>query len=346
MNITDAVLLVALWAAFSWLIGFVMRWQLSSFGVVDIPNARSSHNTPVVRGGGLGIMILLIGFALASSFYPGGGWALLGLIVVGAVSLIDDIKTLTISARLPVHLLGGALTAYGVIVSTEWEGSGMIKTILILVVSSMFLIIFINSYNFMDGVNGLAVMQSIVSGVAGALIVLRTNSEERELITFFLVLSAVSIGFLFHNFPKARMFLGDVGSVGIGIVIGCSILILWAEFGWRVGIVMVMVQLNFLLDTGATFLRRLLTGQRVVSAHREHFYQRLHRSGYTHKAVTGLEFFIQGVAIGVLICIQNAPLWIYCLGIFIVFVIWGSFFVWVDSKFQTFTSELTAPSSK
>ena len=109
---------------------------------------------------------------------------------------------------------------------------------------------------------------------------------------------------------------------------------------------MVMVQLNFLLDTGATFLRRLLTGQRVVSAHREHFYQRLHRSGYTHKAVTGLEFFIQGVAIGVLICIQNAPLWIYCLGIFIVFVIWGSFFVWVDSKFQTFTSELTAPSSK
>jgi len=114
------------------------------------------------------------------------------------------------------------------------------------------------------------------------------------------VLAAAVAGFLPHNFPSARMFLGDVGSVTIGFLLTFFVVVVWSLAGWRAGIALGALHLNFLLDTTITMIRRAARGERVHEAHKQHFYQRLNQAGKSHTQVTGIETILQ-LAAGLLL---------------------------------------------
>jgi UDP-N-acetylmuramyl pentapeptide phosphotransferase/UDP-N-acetylglucosamine-1-phosphate transferase len=262
------------------------RWAVGR-AVLDIPNARSSHAVPTPRGGGVGI---LVGFVAGMAFWvaAGGvlppraiGW-LAGALLVAAVSFVDDLRSLPASLRLATHLLGGAiLTIVGV---QERE----LPLVVAIPLAFLWITLLTNIFNFMDGIDGLATAQAIVAGatyaVAGALVGNPLVGAAGAL------LAAASAGFLVHNLPPARIFMGDVASTFLGFnFAGLALLgnlgvgggLLPVEFG-------VVVMAPFLFDSVITLLRRIVRGERWFEAHRSHYYQRLVQAGVSHGRVCTL----------------------------------------------------------
>jgi len=261
------------------------RWALHR--VLDMPNERSSHTRPVPRGGGL---VIVAGFAVGLTTWvlTGGalsarawGW-LGGALLVAGVSFIDDLRPLAAAPRLAVHALGAlGLTIVGV---QERE------TPLVLAVPLAFVWVALvtNVYNFMDGIDGLAASQSVIAGIALALAGTIVNNP---LITAAsAILAAASTGFLAHNLPPARLFMGDVGSTFLGFSFaGLTLLGNLGVGGGRLPIEFgVVVLAPFLFDSIVTLGRRMLKGERWYAAHRSHYYQRLVIRGASHAQVTGL----------------------------------------------------------
>lgn len=254
---------------------------------MDIPNARSSHTRPTLRGGGL---VIVIGFLAGLGFWllTGGslspralGW-LAGALLVAAVSLVDDLKPLPALPRLLVHGLGAlVLTAAGVQAHDA-------SSLLMLALAFVYVVVLTNVYNFMDGIDGLAISQAIVAGVAFAIAGTLTANPLVSISGG--LLAAASLGFSVYNLPPARMFMGDVGSTFLGFSLaGLSLLANIGVGGNRLPIEFGLVLFApFLFDSLVTLSRRVARGERWYAAHRSHYYQRLVSRGLTHGQVTGL----------------------------------------------------------
>ena len=148
------------------------------------------------------------------------------------------------------------------------------------------------------------------------------------------VIIGACAGFLPHNFPKARMFMGDVGSAPLGFLL--AFLALWAakEQGWWLLVPLALLHVNFVLDTGITLVRRVLRGEKWYDAHREHFYQRLIRSGKSHVFVTGCEMGLQLLVLGLMVAYlkSNPPVRVGLIGL--VLLIWLVFFAYCEREFK------------
>ena len=231
-----------------------------------------------------------------------------GGILVAGVSLADDLKSLSTRVRFAAQNLGGLLAIWGAgyYSSVTIPFGGEIELGWIgLPITLLWIAGLINSYNFMDGIDGIAGGQAVVAGIAWAL--LGWLGKQPMVSALGLLLATSSLGFLGHNWPSARIFMGDVGSAFLGYTF--AILPLFAvQDDPRLALAGVLVVWPFVFDTVFTFLRRLHNGENVFSAHRSHLYQRLVIAGHSHRFVTLLYIGLAGIgAILALSWSQNIP---------------------------------------
>lgn len=262
----------------SWLLTGVLRRYALAKRLLDIPNDRSSHLVPTPRGGGLAIVVT---FLIALMVLAGVDWLdpslLMGLlgagVLVGLIGFIDDHRHIAARWRLLVHfiaagwilyMLGGlpSMSVLGVSLDLNW-----LKNLLAI----LYLVWLLNLYNFMDGIDGIAGVEAITVCLGGIILYLLVEPTGVTWITPALLLAAVA-GFLFWNFPRAKIFMGDVGSGFLGLMLGAlSIQATWTapELFWSWVILLGV----FLVDATVTLIWRILRGERFYEAHRSHAYQ-------------------------------------------------------------------------
>jgi UDP-N-acetylmuramyl pentapeptide phosphotransferase/UDP-N-acetylglucosamine-1-phosphate transferase len=245
--------------------------------ILDRPNERSSHRVPTPRGGGIAVVgsVLLAWIVLArTEAVPSGVFGIvLGAVLLAAVSWLDDLRGLSPVVRL---LAQAAAVAVGILVLPEP------RDLLYLAAIGLVWIWWINLFNFMDGIDGLAGSEAAAIGAGLLLFASVGASADPALRTLAAVLTGAAIGFLVWNWSPAKIFLGDVGSVPLGYILGFLLLDLAVRGYWKIALIL---PLYFLADATITLARRLLRGERVWQAHREHFYQQAVRRGLGHAAV-------------------------------------------------------------
>lgn len=274
--------------------GFVWglrRWA-GNKRLLDIPNERSSHITPVPRGGGLAIVILsLAGWLLYLSQHAGlslpviAGY-IIGAVLVAGASWLDDVHSLPVRARFIVHgvaaLIALIALGYWQKVTLPLAGSFDLGWLGFLV-TLLWIVGLTNAYNFMDGIDGIAGSQAVLAGLgwaaAGAIL------KQPAISVLGVLLAATSVGFLGHNWPPAHIFMGDVGSAFLGYTFALLPL-LSAKYDARLPWIGIMFVWPFVFDAAFTFVRRLIKGEHVFAAHRSHLYQRLVITGRSHCFVT------------------------------------------------------------
>lgn len=255
------------------------------FNIIDKPNDRSSHTIPTIRGGGILFYIAILIYFFTSGFqYP---YFVVGVSLIACVSFIDDIITLSSSIRLPFQFLAIGLCLFQVGYSID----NLLITIPLLIIG----VGFINIYNFMDGVNGITGLYSVVVLLGLLFINIRENIIDDNLIIYAL-LSIIVFGF--YNFrKKARMFAGDIGSISIAVLIffiGSNLII---ELRSPVIILLVAV---YGTDTILTIIYRKSIGESLTQPHRHHIYQKLvHILNVSHLKTSILYTVFQSIICGI-----------------------------------------------
>lgn len=297
-----------------------IRGWLVRAGVLDRPGRRSSHQVPTPRGGGLGIVAgFLAGLAISSWVLPAGHlWGLditdsrltalvAGALLVAAVGLVDDLHSLPVGLRLGAQTVGAVVAIAGVgtleAIRLPWVGEARLG-LLEIPVTVLWLVAVTNIYNFMDGIDGLAAGQAAIAGAFLALSALQTGNGAVALAA--LSMAGAALGFLAHNFPPARIFMGDVGSTFLGFAFA-GLAVLGARPGDdRISIyVTALLLAPFLFDASLTLASRVWRGERWYEPHRGHLYQRLVNAGYSHRQVT-LLYYLLALLLGALGLIEVA----------------------------------------
>jgi UDP-N-acetylmuramyl pentapeptide phosphotransferase/UDP-N-acetylglucosamine-1-phosphate transferase len=264
---------------------------LEARAILDHPNARSSHDRPTPRGGGLAVTpVVVVAWA---GLIATGAWSspltgeaapwlmLAGLVALTGVSWMDDRHSLGAAPRLLLHLAAAAapVAALPADVAILHPALPLLLDRAITVLAFAW---FINLFNFMDGIDGITGAQMIAVGGGVALLVALGASSDGGLGLAAVALAAAGAGFLVWNWHPARIFLGDVGSVPLGFATGW-LLIETAAGGQRIAAL--ILPLYYLTDATLTLGLRALRGERIWQAHRQHFYQRAARGRLTHAGV-------------------------------------------------------------
>jgi len=250
------------------------------FNIIDKPNERSSHSSITLRGGGIIFPVASVLFFLCFSFqYP---WFLSGLVAIALISFLDDLHTLNNKIRLGVHMLAVGLLFYQWdLFNLPWYG---------ILIAAILVIGTINAYNFMDGINGITGLYSLITILSfyyiNENVVVFTSSD-------FLILIGLSLlVFNFFNFrKKAKCFAGDVGSVSIAFILIFLLgqLILKTE-----NLTYILLLLVYGLDAVTTIIFRIIRKENIFEAHRSHFYQYLaNERKWPHVWVSALYALVQ-----------------------------------------------------
>jgi len=247
---------------------------------LDHPNERSLHSVPTPRSGGLvAIPVVLV---LWIALVPAVPWSLwLACALLFAVSALDDIHRVPVVARFAFHLVAAALVC-----ATLFDINGRWLT---LVVGTLAIGWMINLYNFMDGADGLAGGMALIG--FGAYGIAAWIGDYPDFAIAAWTLSGAALGFLVWNFPPAKVFLGDAGSIPFGGLAGALGLLGWTRGIWPAWFPIVVFS-PFIVDATVTLARRTLRGERIWQAHREHYYQRLVQLGWGHKRTVLAEYVL------------------------------------------------------
>jgi UDP-N-acetylmuramyl pentapeptide phosphotransferase/UDP-N-acetylglucosamine-1-phosphate transferase len=235
---------------------------------MDHPNARSLHETPTPRIGGLGIMA---GVGVASVWLADAAPlpVVLAALALAVVSLLDDIRGLPVRVRFLAHFVAtaGCLLAMGL---TGWG----------LLAGTLAVVWMTNLYNFMDGSDGLAGGMAAIG--FGALALAAWLGDAPGLAAFCAAIAAAALAFLRFNFPPAQVFMGDAGSIPLGFM-AATLGILGAQQNVWPGLFPLLVFSPFIVDASVTLARRALRGEKIWQAHRSHYYQRVVLLGASHR---------------------------------------------------------------
>jgi Fuc2NAc and GlcNAc transferase len=272
----------------AYLLTFAVRWITERRGVFDVPNHRSSHTRVTPRGGGVAIMIVFSAWLLVASsglqILPWPlAWALLGgSTVLVIVSLADDRAGLPASVRLAVHFTVVALALIAIPGSVAYGGGiGLAAWFALVAVACVW---FLNLFNFMDGIDGIAAMEAAFVSLAAAFLTSWLGAPV-GLVWTWLALAGASIGFLVHNWSPATIFMGDSGSGFLGFALATMLVASTAVTGFSPWTAAILVA-AFGSDATTTLVRRICRGQRWSEAHRSHVYQQLARRHASHPRVT------------------------------------------------------------
>jgi len=318
----DAPSSLAFWAAWTTFAGLmsaaatygVIRFA-EAYGVMDIPNARSSHHRPTPRGGG--IAIVLVGVAgVAALAVAGitppiyGEWIVLGSLGIAAVSSLDDVFTISPKLRLAIQSVAALVAVMalgpiqrmvlGPIGTLDFGPEGWVLTMLWIVGMT-------NAFNFMDGIDGIAGVTAAIALAVIAIGLLFSGEVFAALVAA--AIGAASAGFLVWNWQPARIFMGDVGSAFLGYTIAVLPLTANPEArAWLVPLT-VFVMWPFLFDATYTIVRRVAKRENIFEAHRSHLYQRLVIVGWSHRVVTALYGGLSAIAGAAALAAFTIPEW-------------------------------------
>jgi UDP-N-acetylmuramyl pentapeptide phosphotransferase/UDP-N-acetylglucosamine-1-phosphate transferase len=252
-------------------------------GIVDRPNRRSSHSQPTPRGGGVApvaaVLVAWAGLTAVHRAPPALGLVLLGAVLLMAVSWIDDLRGLPPLPRLLAQAAAVALAMIALPPQARvFQGwlSGPVDR----AAAALLWIWWVNLFNFMDGIDGLAGSEAAAIGLGLVLVSALADAAAPGLLAA--ALAGATLAFLVWNWAPARVFLGDVGSIPLGYLSGFLLLDLAVRRGWAAALIL---PLYFLADATLTLARRLSRGEPVWQAHREHFYQRAVQRGLGHADV-------------------------------------------------------------
>lgn len=261
-----AAIALALPAIVAWLLVIVLLRSPLARRLIDRPNERSLHAEPTPRVGGIAVVLAAVPIAAWMAGEPLAlvlAWA----VALAAVSLADDYRSLPVVIRLAAHLLAaGAATV-------ELGAAATISVLVAFAIAWM-----TNLFNFMDGADGLAGGMAVIGFGAYALAAHAAGASALALVS--VAIASASAGFLAHNFPPARVFLGDAGSVPLGFLAGALGFAGYAQHAWPAWFPMLVFS-PFIVDASITLLRRIARGERIWRAHRGHYYQRLVLSGWS-----------------------------------------------------------------
>ena len=254
-----------------------LRRYAVSKSLMDIPNGRSSHSVPTPRGGGVSIVVtFLLGLALLAAeqqlaissvlAFAGAG----GLIAI--IGFMDDHGHIAARWRLLGHFAAAAWALFwiGGLAPLNILGVTLDLGLIGNILAAFYLVWMLNLYNFMDGIDGIASVEAVCACLGACTIYMICGFN--ELIGLPLLLAAAVAGFLFWNFPPAKIFMGDAGSGFLGVVLGLlSLQAAWVspQLFW-VWLILLGV---FIVDATYTLIRRMVRGDKVYEAHRSHAYQ-------------------------------------------------------------------------
>ncbi len=250
------------WAA----LASLLRWRAHL--PMDRPNERSLHALPTPRVGGLGIMAAMA----LTGLWPGDATLMAiagGALALAVVSLVDDVQGLAVRLRLVAH---GSVAALCLAV-LGLAGGPLVLAVLVVVWAT-------NLYNFMDGADGLAGGMATIG--FGTLAFAAWMADAQAVASFCGALAGASLAFLCFNFPPARLFMGDAGSIPLGFL-AAAIGVLGVRRGIWSWPFPLLVFLPFVADASVTLVRRVLKRENIAQAHRSHYYQRVVLMGATHR---------------------------------------------------------------
>jgi len=289
----SGLVLTVLSAAVSLAVTFFVMRNAEYLQVMASPNARSSHTRPTPSGGGVGIVAggALAGLSTAlSTPWPTVLVLILGL-AMAAVGFLDDRKPIPAAYRLAAQLaLAGIMAALCIPATQLAIGIGLplpgVMLILFAIVGTVY---WVNIFNFMDGIDGIAASQAayMLGGAALLAVVAQPVLLEQPFFWWLVATAAAAAAFLALNWAPAKIFMGDAGSYFLGFIIAFFALATVA-LGWLTLWQWLILGALFIADATVTIVRRLRLRERLFEAHRRHAYQRLSRRWKSHPAATGL----------------------------------------------------------
>ena len=279
-------------ACLAWLVTRQIRNWAERLQILDMPNHRSSHERPVPRGGGAAIVIICLvawgglWWCQTADVAPMMASYFVGAFLITIISAMDDLHHLSSATRLLAHVAAAAVLTIGCgywreialpllgNVPLGWLG---LPLVLVWIVGLT------NSYNFMDGIDGIAAAQAIVAGLGWFLLGRIVGQWAISLLG--LLVAASGAGFLIHNWSPAGIFMGDVGSAFLGYTFA-FLALKGGQKDPRMCVAGLLLVWPFVFDSTFTFLRRLGNRENVFAAHRSHLYQRLVIAEWSHAATT------------------------------------------------------------
>lgn len=302
------------------LLSAAITWLMIRVPIIDQPNLRSSHGQPVPRSGGVAIVVTTyVGFIVL--FVLGDQFTIIenellglavGAAIIAAAGFLDDVNILdSFKSKLLLQILASVTVVFsGVLIDRvslpfigtiglDWWGYP---------VTLLWILGLTNIINFMDGLDGLAGGTAAVVTAIFGLIAISQGAAFASVMGF--VLCAACVGFCLFNFPRAKIFMGDVGSQFLGFVLAVLGVMAAGQDTAPISVFAIpLLFFHFIFDTVFTFCRRLFARENVTEAHRSHLYQLLNRIGWSHAQVSVLHFLIaiaQGAGAVVLLAVSGA----------------------------------------
>jgi len=266
-----------------------LRALLRRKNILNHPNKQSSHDAPTPRGGGLVVIAVLaiawVWIDLSTSTLIVATIA----VFIALVSWLDDLRGLSALFRLLVQIAAVSITLW----FAPFQGEifqGVLPHTLDVILTAIVWLWFINLFNFMDAIDGISGVEAFIIGLG---IIILTQDTTLPLMAA--AVCGVAAGFLIWNWHPAKIFLGDVGSAPLGYMLGWLLLSLAASGFWAAALILPGY---YLADATLTLIKRLLRGERVWHAHKEHFYQKAVQNGHSHASVSLIIFGLGMVLIG------------------------------------------------
>ena len=317
-----------LWLVISFITGLVGSFLVANrgfdWGLVDSPTERSSHRIPVPKGGGTGILIV---FVLGALWWQIPWTLWIPACIVSLVSLLGDYREISFKIRLATQVGSASIFSGSIFFGISGSEVSLWISVLLLVFGVLYITATANYYNFMDGINGIAGLTGIIAFSCLGLFGLFEGKDIAWVITAFGI-AAVCLGFLPLNFPRAKVFMGDVGSVLLGFLFASWVL--WFSQSFLEFVVLTSFLFPFYIDELSTLIVRIKDGDRLTKAHRRHIYQILvNQAGLSHAIVTVFYGFIQ-IVVGVLAWLSMREGLIFLVGLFIFlsgFFFFGGMFI-------------------
>ena len=278
-------ILALLSASVSFIATRILLHYLRKYQILDMPNLRSNHKLPTPRGGGIAVVLtIIIGFIAAGIHHGVVVWqyapVFIGAATLAVISWIDDCKPIRNLWRFLVQI-GAVVLGMVVLFNDILVFQGLFPVWLDSLLAGFIWLWFINLYNFMDGIDGITGCETlfICFGV-GAITLIAGLPKEYMFIAA--LVGGSTLGFLFWNWHPARIFMGDVGSVVLGYLLGWLLLALAGQGYWLEALI---IPAYYLMDSTFTILQRLVRGEVIWEAHSQHFYQKAVRAGESHSSV-------------------------------------------------------------
>ena len=275
---------------------FVATWALIPFlrtrAILDYPNSRSSHTSPTPKGGGLALVTVVLVVWVSTGLYMDSNtfltWTLpIVALILAGLSWVDDLHSLPPLVRLSVHIIAVSIVLL-IRPMPEVFFQGLLPDTLDTLLAGIIWVWFINLFNFMDGIDGITSIETIIIGIGIALI----GESPINLLGGFL--AAGALGFLRWNWHPAKVFMGDVGSIPLGFLIGWLLLNMAGDGQWAVAMIL---PAYYVADATITLIVRAFKGEKIWHAHRQHFYQQAIQRGLSHANVTIMVAFLGALLI-------------------------------------------------